>query len=61
MVGPAEHLNFLDVPMVLVGPCFCLQDAEAQIDEHVRKSKDQMSFLVFSVFHAQFHGNCSGH
>lgn len=61
MVGPAEHLNFLDVPMVSVGHCFCLQDAEAQIDEHVRKSKDQMSFLVFSVFHAQFHGNCSGH
>ena len=58
MVGSAEHLNLLDVPMVSVGPCFCLQDAEAQIDEHVRKSKDQMSFLVFSVFHAQFHGNC---
>ena len=50
MVGSAEHLNLLDVPMVSVGPCFCLQDAEAQIDEHVRKSKDQMSFSCFFSF-----------
>ncbi len=57
-MGSAQHLDLFGVPMVSVGPCFCLQDAEAQIDEHVRKSKDQMSFFVF---HTQFQGNCSGH